>query len=178
MQQNPETRGIPVIVSYVNVAPTFDLQYRYANGVTMRVRSRIPGIRFEGTEGWAGFENWRGPLKASDPKILKSQIGPNEIHVYHPSEIVARTDGKGGEHRNFVDCVKSRKPCYAPAETGHRTITIAHVGNIAMLLGRKLRWNPQAERFVDDPAADAMLTRKQREPWTMANIDSWVGKNT
>ena len=47
-----------------------------------------------------------------------------------------------------------------------------------MQLGRKLRWNPEAERFVDDAEADAMLSRKQREPWTIANIDSWIKKNS
>ncbi len=158
-----------------NTAPEFDLHYKYANGVTLRVRSEKPGICFEGTEGWIGFEDWRGPLKASDPKILDSVIGPNEIHLYHPSEIVKREEhSKGGEYRNFLDCVKSRQPCYAPAETGHRTITIAHIGNIAMMLKRKLRWDPAQERFVDDPEADKMLSRKQREPWTIANVDSWI----
>ena len=164
--------------SLFNTAEGFDLHYRYANGVTLHVLSKRPGIRFEGTEGWIGFGGWRAPLVASDPKILKSKIGPNEVHVYRPSEVVTRTGGLGGEHRNFVDCVKSRKPCYAPAETGHRTISISHIGNIAMRLGRKLRWNPQAERFVDDPEADQMLSRTQREPWAIANIDSWIRNNS
>jgi predicted dehydrogenase len=158
-----------------NTAPEFDLRYKYANGVTLCVRSEKPGIRFEGTEGWIGFEDWRGPLKASDPKILDSVIGPNEVHLYRPSEVVKRDDhAKGGEYRNFFDCVKSRQPCYAPAETGHRTITIAHIGNIAMLLKRKLRWDPAQERFVGDDEANAMLARKQREPWTIANVDYWM----
>lgn len=158
-----------------NTAEEFDLRYRYANGVTLNVVSKGPGIRFEGTDGWIGFEGWRAPLQAGDPKILASKIGPNEIRLYRPSEVVPRTEGmKGGEHRNFIDCVKSRKPCYAPAETGHRTITIAHIGNIAMLLGRKLKWDPQAEEFIGDAEANAMLSRKQREPWTLANIDSWL----
>jgi len=161
-----------------NTAEDFDLDYKYANGVTMHVDAKGPGIRFEGSEGWIGFHGWRGALQAGDKRVLDSQIGPNEIHLYRPSEVVARADGgKGGEHRNFVDCVKSRKPCYAPAETGHRTITIAHIGNIAMLLGRKLKWDPQAERFVADPEADKMVGRKQREPWTIANIESWIKKN-
>jgi predicted dehydrogenase len=163
-----------------NTAQSFDLHYRYANGVTMTVVSSGPGIRFEGTEGWIGFEGWRGPLQASTPAILDSKIGPNEVQLYRPSEIIPRTAGdRGGEHRNFIDCVKSRKPCYAPAEVGHRTITIAHIGNIAMLLGRKLRWDPKAERFVGDAEADAdvMLRRKQREPWAIGNIDSWLKKN-
>jgi len=162
-----------------NTAEEFDLHYRYANGVTMHVVSRGPGIRFEGTQGWIGFEGWRGPLEASEPAILESKIAPDEVHLYRPSEVVARTaGGKGGEHRNFIDCVKSRRPCYAPAEVGHRTITIAHIGNMAMMLGRKLKWDPHAEHFVGDAQADAILSRKQREPWTIANIDSWLKGNT
>jgi predicted dehydrogenase len=167
------TGQFPPRDSLFNTAEAFDIRYKYANGVTMRVSSEVPGIRFVGSDGWAGFRGWRAPLKASKPEIVNEPIGASEIKVYHPSEIVGRAEGKGGEHRNFVDCVKSRKPCYAPAETGHRTITIAHLGNIAMMLGRKLRWNPEAERFVDDPEADKMLTRKQRDPWTLAMALAW-----
>ncbi len=157
-----------------NTTPEFNIDYKYANGVTMNVSSSKPGIRFEGEEGWIGFENWRGPLQASDKKILDSKIGPNETHLYRPRVVIARREGKGGEHRNFIDCVKTRKPCYAPAETGHRTITIAHIGNISMLLERKLKWNPEAEQFVNDAEANSMLIRKQREPWTINNTSSWL----
>ncbi len=159
-----------------NTAEEFVLNYKYANGVTLNVSTSIPGIRFEGTDGWIGFKKWRGPLEARRKEILQSKIGPDEVHLYHPSEIVGRAAGNGGEWRNFLDCVKTRKPCYAPAETGHRTITIAHIGNIAMLLGRKLRWNPEAERFANDAEADGMLQRKQRQPWAIENIDAWVQK--
>ncbi len=171
-----EGRGkFPPREELFNTAEEFDLHYRYANGVTMNVVSREPGIRFEGTDGWIGFTDWRGPLTASKPDILDAKIGDNEVRLYRPSQIIARTDnGKGGEHRNFIDCVKSRKSCYAPAEVGHRTISIAHIGNIAMLLGRKLKWDPQAERFVGDDQANQMLGRPQREPWTIPNIDSWL----
>lgn len=177
-----------------NTAPTFNIRYQYADGVTMTVsagqgdldpakshrgpvvgRTPNPGIRFEGADGWIESHSWRGSLKASSRIMLDAVIDPETVKIYRPSEIVARTDSnKGGEHRNFVDCVKSRQPCYAPAETGHRTITIAHLGNIAMQLGRKLKWDPEAERFVDDSEADKMLSRNQREPWTIANIDSWI----
>ena len=71
-------------------------------------------------------EGWAQPPKAEPASILESEIKPNEQHLYTAPN----------EHRNFLDCVKSRKPCYAPFEVGHRTITIAHIGNIAMLLGR------------------------------------------
>jgi len=140
----------------------------------MNVSSSRPGIRFEGTEGWIGFDGWRAPLQASNSMVLQTKIGANEIHLHRPRVVVSRTAPIGGEHRDFIDGVKSRKPCYAPAEIGHRTITVAHLGNISMLLGRKLRWDSRKEAFVDDPEADKMLTRKQRAPWTMANVDSWL----
>ena len=158
-----------------DTATAFNVNYRYANGVTMAVTSDGPGIRLHGTDGWIGFDGWRAPLQASDPKILDSVIGPNEIHLHRPRVVIPREYGnQGGEHRDFIDCVKSRQPCYAPAEIGHRTITVAHLGNIAMRLKRPLKWDPDTERFVDDTEADAMLTRPQREPWAMANVDGWL----
>ena len=189
-----EGRGdFPPRDAVFNTAPSFKIDYRYANGVTMTVsagqgdldpseshdgpvvgRTSQPGIRFEGSEGWIEIHRWRGTLKASHWPMLDVVIDPETVRIYRPSEIVPRTKGVGGEYRNFFDCVKSREPCYAPAETGHRTVTVAHIGNIAMLLGRKLHWNPDGERFVDDGEADAMLRRDQREPWTMANVKSWI----
>jgi hypothetical protein len=114
-------------------------------------------------------------LVASEASILRSQLDATEKPLYRPSLIVDRKDGAvGGEHRNFIDCVKSRQACYAPAETGHRTISVAHLGNIAMLLGRKLKWDPDVERFTDDAQANRMLSREQREPWTIANTTDWI----
>jgi predicted dehydrogenase len=170
------TGKFPPTGELFNTAYEFDLHYRYANGVTMNVVSKGPGIRFEGTDGWIGFKNWRGKLEASNPDYLNYKIGTGKVKLYYPSEIVRVDDNwKGGEHRNFIDCVKSRKPCYAPAEVGHRTISIAHIGNIALLLGRKLKWNPGEEMFIHDSEANQMLSRKQREPWTIDNIDQWIG---
>ena len=182
-----------------NTAATFDVHYEFADGVTLTLsagegdldpnkhhdgpvvgRTSQPGIlRFEGTDGWIESHTWRGSLKASRRNMLDTVIDPEKVKIYRPSEIVGREEwGKGGEHRNFLDCVKSRKPCYAPAEIAHRTITIPHIGNIAMQLGRKLEWNAKVERFVNAPEADAMLSRTEREPWTIANIESWITRNS
>jgi predicted dehydrogenase len=158
-----------------NTAAKFTLHYKYADGVTMKVVAKDPFIRFEGTDGWIECKGWRGSLRASEREMLDVKIDPQKVKIYRPSEIVDRKEGgKGGEHRNFYDCVKTRGECYGPAEIGHRTVTIAHIGNIAMLLGRKLRWDPQKEDFVGDAEASAMLARPQREPWTMGNIDKWI----
>jgi hypothetical protein len=72
--------------------------------------------------------------------------------------------------RNFIDCVISRQETVAPVEAAHRSITIAHLGNIAMKLGRDLRWDPVAERVRNDEQANAMLSRPMRAPWRMPAI--------
>ncbi len=135
----------------------FHLVYRYANGVELYVDSGGTGLRFEGTDGWVGNKGWCQPLEASDPKILQMPIGPNELHL----------EVGPGEHRNFLDCVKSRRDPYFPAEVGHRCSTIAHIGNIAMELGRRLRWDPDKEEFLDDPMANQMRSRAMRHPWSI-----------
>ncbi len=143
-----------------NTAKKWDLRYTYANGVRLNVVSNRPGILFEGTEGKIWNEGWAAPPKAEPASILESEIKPNEQHFYTAPN----------EHRNFLDCVKSRRPCYAPFETGHRTITLAHIGNIAMLLGRKLKWDPAKERFIGDDEANEMLDRKRRDPWQLPKV--------
>ena len=100
------------------------------------------GVTFEGTEGKI-YVN-RGKLEAEPAAILDSKIGPEGIHLY-----------KSDDHfRNFIDCVISRGPTAAPVEVAHRSITICHLGNIAMRLKReKLRWDPRTEQIVGDDEA-------------------------
>jgi len=141
-----------------NTAKDFRIEYKYADGVQLIVTSGTPSLRFEGSEGWIGNRGWRAPLQAEPKSILDSVIGPNEIHLY---------TCPAGEQRNFLDCVKSRKDCYFPPEIGQRCFTVAHIGNISMLLGRKLRWDPQREQFIDDEQANRMLSRSMRSPWRL-----------
>jgi len=133
----------------------YHLTYRYANGVELRVDSGGTGLRFEGTDGWVGNKSWRAKVEASSNDILESTIGPNDIHLF---------TCPAGEHRNFLDCVKSRRDPYFPAEIGHRCCSVAHIGNIAMELGRRLRWDPITEQF-DDDEANRLRSRAMREPW-------------
>jgi predicted dehydrogenase len=157
-----------------NTAGQFDLHYRYADGLTMSVVSDVPALKFEGSEGWVMFRGWRRPLRASDERILSAEI-PADKRLHRPRVLVDRTQELvGGEHLDFTDCIRNGGAAYAPAEIGHRTATIAHIGNIAMQLGRKLTWNPDQERFDGDDEANAMLGRAQRPPWTLDNVDSWI----
>ena len=69
---------------------------------------------------------------------------------------------------NFVDCVRSRKPTICPAEVGHRSVTVCHLGNISLRLGgRRLEWDPEKEQFKGDEEANRMLNRPMRAPWKL-----------
>ena len=142
-----------------NTVKDYDVTYRYANGVVMTCKPGNPSIKFIGTEGWVGNTGWRGPVQASSPEILNSKIGPEELHLYTNPE---------GEHDDFLKCVKSRKDPYFPVEIGHRVSTVCHLANIAIKLGRKLKWDPAAERFVNDSQANQMLSRPMRAPWKLS----------
>jgi predicted dehydrogenase len=137
----------------------FELHYRYANGVEMEVRSGGVRIRFEGTKGWVGNKDWRGRLEASADEILHTKYEPGKSKMWPLPK---------GEHRNFLDCVKSREPTTYTAEDGHRLSSAMHIGNIAIELGRKLKWDPQKEEFVGDDAANKLRTRAAREDWKKA----------
>ena len=142
-----------------NTVKDYDVTYRYANGVVMTCVPGTPGIKFIGTDGWVGNRGWRADLEASSPEVLKSVIGPNETHLYTNPE---------GEHDDFLKCVKSRKDPYFPVDIGHRVSTVCHLANISLRLGRKLKWDPKAERFEHDAEANKMLSRPMRKPWSLS----------
>jgi hypothetical protein len=144
---------------------------KYANGVSMEISGSFPnGVKFEGTEGWIFVS--RGnvtvtstdpgekgkelkALDASDPKILESEIGPDEIHLYKAPE----------QHLDWLNAIQSRKDPVAPAEIGHRSCSTCLVSHIAMKVPGKLHWDPLRERFIDNDAANQMIGRPQRYPY-------------
>ena len=134
----------------------------YANGVRMIGEAKNPrGLKFEGEDGWIFIHIHGANLECSDPKLVdKDALKMIKEPVGNIS--IGRTDS---HHKNFVDAVKSRKQPFASAEVGHRTASICHLNNIAMAVGRELKWDPKKERFADDDAANAMITPKMRPPW-------------
>ncbi len=138
--------------------PTYRFRCKYANGLEMVVANnqQVPqGAKWFGEKGWIHVS--RGGLSASDEKILREVIGPDEVQLYNSRDHL----------QNFIECVKSRKLTITPVETAHRSISVGLLGEIAMLTGRKIRWNPETEEIVGDPAASALLGRAYREPWTL-----------
>jgi predicted dehydrogenase len=143
-----------------NAFNKFRLTYTYGNGVILEVHSDFVEIYAEGTDGWLLVKDWRGTLQASSEEIFNSVIGENEIRLY--------TDES--EHSNFLKCIRSRTETYHPVEDMHRTAAMAHIGNIAMVLKRKLKWDPVQEEFPGDAEANAMLIRQEREQWSLKTL--------
>ena len=136
----------------------FRIEYTYAYGVKVicadedKLKS---GVTFEGDQGWVWVT--RGRIDAEPKSLLTSTIGPNEIQLY-----------KSNNHKgNFLDCVKSRAMTIAPVEIAHRSCTVCLLGDIAMHLGRKLKWNPDKEEFIGDEQANRMRAKTMRSPWTL-----------
>lgn len=149
----------------------FMVKAEYANGITMFTTGGYTnGIRYEGTDGWifvsrgsyvasasdpVSKEKSAKALDASDPKILESKIGENEIHLYVSNE----------QHGNWLDCIQSRKAPISPVEIGHRACSVCLISHVAMKLPRKLEWDPATERFKNDDEANTFLNRPQRAPY-------------
>lgn len=153
-----------------NVHGDFMAKAEYANGITMYTSGGFPnGIRYEGTEGWIFVS--RGDyaatssdptskvrskaLDASDPKILESVIGANELHLYHSDD----------QHGNWLDCIETRKEPISPIEMGHRACTVCLITHVAMKVPGKLQWDPSKEHFVNSTEANSWLRRSQRAPY-------------
>lgn len=154
-----------------NVHGAFETHARYANGVTMTISGALPnGIKFIGSDGWI-FVTRSGPvtpsdpggpqvepLQASNPAVLTSEIGPNEVRLYRAPE----------QQRNWLDSIRTREAPIAPAEIGHRACSTCLLHWIAMKSpGERLRWDPAAERFVGNDRANAMLARPQRAAYAV-----------
>jgi predicted dehydrogenase len=153
----------------------YRVDYTYANGVKHTCLSlarrergtpatpRKPGdiangVKFEGTQGWIFVD--RGRIEASKPELLSEPLPGSAERLY------ASTDHMG----NFFECVRSRKPPICEAEIGHRSVSVCHLGVIALRLGRKLRWDPEREVFADDKEANTYLSREMRKPWTLEAV--------
>jgi predicted dehydrogenase len=137
---------------------TYDVTCRYASGVTMEVRDPLYrgdwAVRFEGTNGW--LMATRDDLLASSP-ALKEPLGADAIPLQ-------RSDH---HQQNFLDAVRKGTRPISPPEVAHRSATVCHLCVLCLRLGRTLRWDPAEEQFLGDDAANRMLTRPMREPWTI-----------
>ena len=148
-----------------NVPTTFDVTLTFENGNKIIFCDGPNGILFEGENGRI-FAN-RGRLTGKPIEELTE--GDRQ---WLDGEVVRLYKGKrpGNHMQNFFECVKDRTQPISDVFTHHRIVTSCHISNIAMLLRRKLRWNPEKEDFIGDAEASAMRSRKQREPYSIKTM--------
>jgi predicted dehydrogenase len=147
----------------------YDVRYEYADGVTLTCQSTTAsawngaaldrkgqphGVKFHGADGWIFVT--RGKLEASDPELLAEPLPSSAERLYVSDNHM----------QNFFDCVHSREQPICDAEIGHRSVSVCHLGVIALRLGRKLKWDPSKEEFAGDAEANVWLAREMRKPWT------------
>ena len=150
--------NVPAATEVYNTATDFNFDAIYANGLRVNVANdQNNGILFEGEDGRTVFVN-RETFETTPKDLRREKIKENEIHLYESNL----------HERNFVDCIYEKREPIAPIEVGHRSITIAHLANVAIRLGRPaLDWDPVAEKFVGDDAANAMLQRPMRAAYAV-----------
>lgn len=149
-----------------NVHGAYEVHLTYPGDIRMTVSDKFQnGVNFIGDEGWIFVARNEGTtpsdptsnapgqrywLTASDPKLLD------------PAGVTVKFLESDSHHKNWLDCVKSRQAPLAPGPVAHRANTACIISWIAMKLQRPLSWDVQAERFVGDAEANAMLTRPER----------------
>lgn len=150
-----------------NVPIDFEASYKYANGVEMTVADHgRNGILFTGTKGriFVSRESLTGkPVE----DLTQDPLGRDRQNVYDfdntaRPERAGKLDAIINHMGNFFDCVQARRKPISDIESQHRAVSTCHLGNIAMRLGRPLKWNPETEQFIDAPDADKYLSREQR----------------
>jgi predicted dehydrogenase len=144
-----------------NTPVRFEIAATYADGVKLICHDETEpgrgprGNKFVGADGWVSVDD-TGKVTASSKAIMQKLGVMQQGYEYMM-----------GHHRDFLDCVRTRAKTIAPPEVAHRSTTVCHASNICLRLGRKLTWDPEAERFVNDVEANRMLARATRSPWRL-----------
>ncbi|MES1212951.1 MAG: Gfo/Idh/MocA family oxidoreductase [Singulisphaera sp.] len=143
--------------SIYNTPVHFEIQCLYSGGVTSSISDRHKqGTKWIGEHGWLFVT--RSIIEASDARWQAPDFATGPIKV-EPS---------AGHHRNFIDCVKSRRPCVAPPEVAWTSITPGFLGYVSQSLGRPVQWNAERRSIIDDAEADSLLRQvAYRGPWKL-----------
>jgi predicted dehydrogenase len=143
---------------------TFHITYQYPGGTLVECDSGgnkekyKMGATFEGEKGTI-YVN-RGALESTPDGILEEALTDKDVHLY----------ASKSHHQNWLDCIKSRKAPICDVGIGHRSATVCHLGNIAIRTGRKIKWDPKAEKIVGDADANKWLTYAYRAPWKLPAV--------
>lgn len=149
--------GHPTVNDRYNAATTFTIRAQMPENVELIITSEGDnGILFEGTEG-RFFVN-RGKITGKPVEDLKD----------HPLPDGAIEEVYGGKvssnhSANFIEAMKARRQPISDVWSHNRMLEICHLANIAMRLGREVRWDPARREIIGDDQANAFLVRESRK---------------
>jgi predicted dehydrogenase len=141
----------------------YRFELKYPRGITMTIAGGYPDIQ-SGTK-WVGSEGWvyvnRGKFEASNPAWIPGKTLPRGLRK-------VKLYTSDSHQQNFLDCIKTRQPTITPVQVGHHSAIPGHLCHIAMLTGRKIRWDVQTETIIGDPEASKLMRREYRAPGKMS----------
>lgn len=140
-----------------NTPVNYEIRCTYPGGITSSISNRHPmGTKWIGEDGWIYVD--RGKIEASNREWIREKFDRGPVKGYVSLD----------HRQNFLDGIRSRKPCIAPAETAHRSVTPGHLGYVSQAVGRPLQWDAAAEKIVGDEEAEKILkTIDYRKPWAL-----------
>ncbi len=165
-----------------NVHGAYRVELTYPGNILMTVSNSFPnGVKFIGDDGWIFVSRGDQAATASDPTgkgpRLKA-LDASDQKLLDPVGLKVELPHSASHHKNWLECVQSRKQPLAPAPIAHRSNTACILSWIAMKEKRPLQWDAKTERFIKDARADAMLTRPERGPYGALRLAAARAKKT
>jgi hypothetical protein len=177
---------MPDVLQVTYEYPGFVLSYETCNLNAHGIGGRTPGMAYYQARG-ANDRPHGEAFYGTNGALFSDRIG---FEIYPEPKAVARRDGSQRLNaavegfrmeakqvsakdttdlhvRNFIECVRSRERPLGDVEIGHRSTTVAHLGNIAYKTGKKLVWDAAREDFSGQPEASKLLGRQARKPWDL-----------
>ena len=152
-----------------NVHGSYDITLQYPKNVVVNVSDKHnTGLKFYGEEGWIWVTREGTGATSSDPQAKGANLPPldaSDPKILDPNGLSVELPVSKSHHKNWLECVDSRKEPLTPARVGHNSNTACIVSWIAMKLGRPLEWDHKAGKFINDDEANSMLKRKERAPY-------------
>ena len=177
VEMKPISAEFPPKDAVWNTATAYHAEGTYANGIKMVIHNNSGdikmGTKWIGSDGWiwvdrGGFDSSKDELK----KSVKRRQGDKVVEGWEPAKlgddvIKNRLYETRGHQRNFLDCIKSRKPTVTPVETAHHSAIPGHLALISLMTNRTLKWDPAKEVILGDEEAAKLLGREYRGPWKL-----------
>lgn len=149
---------------------TFHITYTYANGTVIECNSGENkykmGATFEGEKGTI-YVN-RGALTFAPEELEEEALKETDVRLYPDFKNYARA--RSAHHANWLDCIKTRKLSVCDVAIGHRSATVCHLGNIAVMTGKKIQWDPAKQEIVGGPITAKQLAYPYRAPWKLPTV--------